>query len=418
MSYSKQRTVNITKSPCKTQLKSIKIAFVHDLFPNGGSEVVTSTLAAYLKPLGYKIYVFAHQINEHLLTTNDNNYLIPIKTSREDTYNGSTENNLIINSIKEYNIDILIFVGNMSFDIKGISDKVDCKIIFSCHGTPFWEVENERQHLIKKAYTFGFFRKYYYLYYRIAKKLKKIETYTQTKFINIYQYCDAFTVLCDAYKDIFIQKLPLDNFDKFTAISNAILPAPINYSLHKKKQLLYLGRMSYADKRIDRLIDIWKNIYKKFPDWEFVVVGDGTERQNLEQQAKDYGLERITFCGETNKPYEYYNDASILCMSSQFEGIPLVLLEAQQAGVIPIAFNCSLGVESVLSPNWENGVLIDNFSMQEYEKALCKLMSDENLRQKIQQNVIKKSQDYDIEKIGGMWHVLFTKLLTKDKTST
>lgn len=73
------------------------------------------------------------------------------------------------------------------------------------------------------------------------------------------------------------------------------------------------------------LIDIWKNIYQKFPDWEFLIVGDGAERKNLEQQVNDYGLERVYFCGETNKPYEYYNNASILCLSSQFEGIPLVL---------------------------------------------------------------------------------------------
>lgn len=395
----------------KTQPTKAKIAFVHDLFPFGGGEVVTSTLATHLNPLGYQIYVFAHQINAHLMTANDNNYLIPIKTPREDIYDGSTENNLIINSIKEYNIDILIFVGNISFDIKGIGDRVNCKIIFSCHGTPFWEIANERQHLIKRANTFGFFRKYYYLYYRIAQKTQKIETKIQAKFINIYQHCDAFTVLCDAYKDIFIQRLPLDNFDKFTAISNAILPAPINYNLDKKKQLLYLGRMTYGDKRIDRLIDIWKNIYQQFPDWEFILVGDGEERANLEQQAKNYGLERIHFYDATNNPYDYYNNASILCLSSQFEGIPLVLLEAQQSGVIPIAFNCSAGVENVLSPNWENGVLINDFSMQEYEKALCQLMSNENLRQKMQQNVIKKAQDYDIEKIGRMWHELFTKLL-------
>lgn len=169
--------------------------------------------------------------------------------------------------------------------------------------------------------------------------------------------------------------------------------------------------MVYADKRIDRLIDIWKNIYQQFPDWEFILVGDGEERANLEQQANNYGLERIRFCGATNNSYEYYHNASIFCLSSQFEGIPLVLLEAQQAGVIPIAFNCAAGVESVLSPNWENGVLIDNFSMQEYERALCKLMSDESLRQKMQQNVIKKAQEYDIEKIGRMWHELFERLL-------
>lgn len=120
----------------------------------------------------------------------------------------------------------------------------------------------------------------------------------------------------------------------------------------------------------------------------------------------------ICFNGATNNPYEYYDNASILCLSSQFEGVPLVLLEAQQSGVIPIAFNCAAGVESVLSPNWENGVLIEDFSIAEYENALCQLMSDASLRQQIQKNIINKAKEYNIKMIGDQWHELFDRLIT------
>lgn len=198
---------------------------------------------------------FAHHINKPLLTANDRQYLTLIEAPKEDIYDGSTHNNLIVDVINTHHIDILVFVGNVSFDIKGIGERLSCKIIFSCHGTPFWEVENERQHLNKQADTFSFFRKCRHRYYRIPKKLKKIEADIQAKFINIYQHCDVFSVLCEPYKDIFTQKLPLNNFDKFTAISNAILPAPIECNSNKKKQLLYLGGMSYADKRIDRYLE-------------------------------------------------------------------------------------------------------------------------------------------------------------------
>ncbi|MDO4729252.1 MAG: glycosyltransferase, partial [Bacteroidota bacterium] len=102
-----------------------------------------------------------------------------------------------------------------------------------------------------------------------------------------------------------------------------------------------------------------------------------------------------------------------ICLAkvSQFESWGLVLTEAQQAGVVPIAFNCSKGVESILSPSWENGVLIENFDMKAYEEALVRLMTDEDLRHNIQKNIIEKSQLYDLEYIGEKWHHLFQKLL-------
>ena len=128
------------------------------------------------------------------------------------------------------------------------------------------------------------------------------------------------------------------------------------------------------------------------------------------QVAYDEGLERITFCG---KQYTapYYNEAAINCLSSQIEGFPLVLIEAQQAGVIPVAFACSAGVREILSPDGENGRLIPPFDLDAYAEALASLMSDESLRKQMQQNVLKKARLYNIEEIVKQWDFLFKKIL-------
>lgn len=391
-----------------------KIAFVHTHYPAGGVEMVTSMLAEFLKYHHYKIFVFVVHLNQRLLTTQDkeNIHFIPVKDN--DLFDKNAKDNRLIQAINEQNIDIVIFPVNTNYIFSQVKQHTKAKIIFAHHNRPFYETEFTRRLSLQKADKYSALRKWYYLKYRLPKKLVKHHKILQNEFYAVHQMSDAFTVLCEPYQHTFENELNIHEDSKITVISNAIKPLNQQPNLNKKQQLLYMGRMVYADKRIDRLIDIWKNIYQKFPDWEFILVGDGEERENLEKQAKSYGLERIQFFDATNNPYEYYNNASILCLSSQFEGIPLVLLEAQQSGVIPITFNCAAGVENVLSPNWENGVLIEKFSMIDYEKALCQLMSDENLRQQMQQNVIKKAQEYDIEKIGGMWHELFTKLLKKN----
>lgn len=388
-----------------------KIAFVHTHYPAGGVEMVTSMLADFLKRYHYQIVVFVVHLNHNLLTKQDKENIHFVHVTNNDLFDENTKDNRLIYEINEQNIDIVVFPVNTNYIFSKVKKLTQAKIIFAHHNRPFYETEFTRRLSLQKAEKYSALRKWHYLKYRLPKKLVKHHKILQNEFYVVHQICDAFTVLCESYQHTFENELNIHENSKITVISNAIKPLNQQPNLNKKQQLLYMGRMVYADKRIDRLIDIWKNIYQQFPDWEFILVGDGEERANLEQQANNYGLERIRFCGATNNSYEYYHNASIFCLSSQFEGIPLVLLEAQQAGVIPIAFNCAAGVESVLSPNWENGVLIDNFSMQEYERALCKLMSDESLRQKMQQNVIKKAQEYDIEKIGRMWHELFERLL-------
>lgn len=388
----------------------MNIGFIHHgKFPEGGAEKVTSNLAPYLTQKGYQVFVFVSDIQQNLLSESDKKNISLVKVNREDF---STENSdtFLIQTIKKLHINILIFVGHTQFNFKKIKQETGCKTIFSHHGTPFWEIEDEKQYLIQslkdKKKNFLSYLKHRYI--KLPKTLSpKRENLIHT-FTHIYQNCDAFTTLCEPYKDVFVHTLRLKNPNKIIAIPNGILPPTIDYQTHKRKQLLYMGRMSYADKRVDRLIEIWKNIHKNFPDWECIIVGDGAERKTLEKRAEP--LERIHFMGATKTPHLYYNEAAILCMTSQFEGIPLVLLEAQQAGVIPIAFNCSAGVETILSPSWENGVLIDGFNLKKYENALSKLMKNESIRQEIQKNTIKKSKEYNMEIIAEKWHQLFLQI--------
>ena len=169
--------------------------------------------------------------------------------------------------------------------------------------------------------------------------------------------------------------------------------------------------MTYIDKRRERLVEVWRKIYKNFTDWEFLLVGEGEELPKLKQLASDYNLERITFLGRQESTFPYYNEASISCLSSQIEGFPLVLIEAQQAGVIPVAFGSSAGIREILSPNGENGMLVPPFDLDTYAETLSLLMRDTALRRQMQQKVLKKAQLYDIVAIVKQWDRLFKKIL-------
>ena len=386
----------------------VNIGFIHGQFPFGGGEMVTSTIAPLLRAMGYNIFVFSSHIHHQQLSDEDKKNITFIDIGKTRLF--SSPKVSLAEKANELKIDILVFIGkSFSATRERIFEKTNCKCIFAHYGATFWQAENHLETLQKKAKKSPL----HYLFYKglripafhIYKKIK-IEKYRV-----IYNKYDAFTVLCEAYKDELSKALQLTDNQKIRAISTPVAPATHTYSLEKERLVIYVGRMSYADKRVDRLVTIWESIYKKYPDWQFVLIGSGKELPTLQAMVKEKKLERITFLGKVEDTFPYYNKAAIFCLSSQMEGQGTVLMEAQQAGVIPIAFDCSAGVRGILSPNGENGILIPPFDMQAYTNELGKLMSDASTRAHIQKNILIKAEEYSVDVIVKQWDELFKSVL-------
>jgi len=386
----------------------VNIGFIHGQFPFGGGEMVTSTIAPLLRAMGYNIFVFSSHIHHQQLSEEDKKNITFIDIGKTRLF--SSPKVSLAEKANELKIDILVFIGkSFSATRERIFEKTNCKCIFAHYGATFWQAENHLETLQKKAKKSPL----HYLFYKglkipafhIYKKIK-IEKYRV-----IYNKYDAFTVLCEAYKDELSKALQLTDNHKIKAISTPVAPATHTYSLEKERLVIYVGRMSYADKRVDRLVTIWESIYKKYPDWQFILIGSGKELPALQAMVKEKKLERITFLGKVEDTFPYYNKAAIFCLSSQMEGQGTVLMEAQQAGVIPIAFDCSAGVRGILSPNGENGILIPPFDMQAYTNELGKLMSDASTRAHIQKNILIKAEEYSVDVIVKQWDELFKSVL-------
>ncbi len=379
------------------------IAFLHEEYPFGGAEKVTSDVGQYLAMHGFNIYIFTCRINEALLNEEDKKVFTFVLFEKKNLFNYQ-RNNLLVQKARDKCMDVIIFVGgHLKVNHHRIARSIGCKYIFSLHGTPFWEIENLRQSYLRKAITRKMLlSRWKYKYY----KPLVFDLYRRRilgRYHSIYKKCDAFTVLTQSYKDTIRTSLRLSDARKIHVIPNAQVTPEMPYSTKKKNQIIYVGRLSYTDKRADRLVEIWRRIYKKFPDWEVLIVGTGEEFENLRLSIKKQELPRITLCGSTNNTYNYYNTASILCMTSTIESWGLVLTEAQQAGVIPIAFNCSAGVKEIIAPSGTNGFLVDCFDLEQYEQKLTLLMRNEFLRAEMQRNVMLKSAEYDIENVGLKW---------------
>lgn len=384
-----------------------KVLFYHENFPAGGAERVTMDIANYVSGRGYKVYVLASNINE-------GNYSqitvlkLPDKVSVTETLGIQ----YIVDKICSLDIDIFVLpVCPFVPLLEAVKRQTCCKLVFALHSVPFWEVLYF--FYIKKAKARGNFFKtleWWVLTYPKTIWLKKYDSPIREMHVEIYGLVDAYTVLCESYKKDLLEKIEMTKSgDKICVIPNSEkVVSQVN--LNKKKQLLFVGRMSYDDKRVDRLIYIWHKIYKKVSDWELVLVGDGDERERLEALVAKLHLERVVFAGYHTDVRRFYNDSLVLCLTSNYEGWPLVLTEAQAHGVIPIAFNCTAGVREILEPTGVNGILIPPFSKKRYAKELLTLLQNPQKCREIQKSVIMKAHNYSPDKIGEKWYALFERL--------
>nr|WP_262369799.1 glycosyltransferase [Bacteroides pyogenes] len=385
-------------------LQRKKILFYHIDFPCGGAERVTRDIAQWVRNFDYEVYIAAcHKKGEA-----ENVSLIELP---HEDYHSKENADAIVDLIRTLSIDIFVLPGIQCRQFAYIrSACTSCKFVYILHNVPFWEVIGNSEH--KKHAAKGSFWKtleWHLLTNPKATWLKVYEKRLMKEYKKTYDLVDAYVVLCEGYKSELEKKLRLSDLNKITVIHNAEYEVE-NISMDKKKQLLFVGRMTYEHKRVDRLLDIWKMIYKKVPGWELILVGSGSEERALRQRAEKMKLERVTFTGWSLNPSVFYKHASVSCLTSTFEGWPLCLTEAQANGVVPIAFDCCAGIREILSPSGENGILIPPFRKRIYADELCKLLLDPEKLACMRENVIRKSQEYSVEKVGRKWLQLFDRL--------
>ena len=395
------------------------VAFLLHKFPNGGIEQVTINLVTPLvAKYGHRLFIYVHELHEENLAEKLPVTYIELPHEGWDIKNKA----FLEQSVRENQIDVLFSPQIASELVYNLRKKSLCKLVFVFHGHPFYEIKEINWYIHNKPVkhkkpiktAFRLFKKYmltlpkYHLGVygrRISKRYK-----------DIYNNTDAFGTLFDEYSQSIASAIGIKEVasSKLYTLQNPInKPLAIPTEEAREKRVIYVGRLSRRDKRVDRLLRIWSLVYESHPEWRLSIVGDGEDRENLEMMVAEMKLPRVEFCGFTSSPEEYYANSEILCLTSEFEGCPMVLLEAQSYGCATMAFDCSPGIRNILSPVWENGAYVANGDIEAYAEALSRLMSDDELRQKIQRNGLDNIKRFSAEESAKQYDSLINKLCSK-----
>jgi len=373
----------------------------------GGVQKVTFVLSSYFEDKGNSVFFLSLKKGDNAYIQDERQYYFPSE-------NGYDEQNKIffLSFLKDKRIDIVVNQDGKNpalSELAYLCHSVNIKLISVIHNSLLAAINN-----FSVAYN-DRFRKY-----KMGWLLPLADLpFVKIRILWLYKrkYKKHYTELCNNSDYVFLlsekykEELLFVTDKKFNNVIG--IPNPIDFKrerhCNKEKELLYVGRINFSQKRVDLLLKIWHKLFRQYPDWSLRVVGGGNQLQKAVKMSSDLGLKNIYFEGFRD-PEPLYKTASLFCLTSSYEGFGNVLVEAMCYGVVPFAFNSYLSVTDIIDDK-KNGILIQPFDVDDYVKKLAFLMENESQRLVYSKAAVEKSKQFTIEKIGNKWLDMFNKLM-------
>ncbi|NWK53048.1 glycosyltransferase family 4 protein [Acinetobacter sp. SwsAc5] len=245
------------------------------------------------------------------------------------------------------------------------------------------------------------------LFWRILGKYRDWQYLQQTK--NLDQVVVLTKNAQIEWKKTHNNVCLINNPSPFVTISDKI-------DFTEYKRAIAIGRLE-DQKGFDLLIESWRNVYSKYPNWKLDIFGEGSKKNLLQKKINENNLDQvITLKGTTRNVQQELLTSDFYVMSSRYEGLPMVLLESISNGLPIVSFDCPTGPAEIIENN-DCGILVLNGNINDLSEKIISVIENVDLRKKMSTIAIEKSKKYSIELIMRQWEQLFTEMLSNKARS-
>lgn len=173
----------------------------------------------------------------------------------------------------------------------------------------------------------------------------------------------------------------------------------------ESKIILSAGRLTYQ-KGFDILIDVADLFLKNYPDWQWIVLGEGEDRRMLEQRMLEKGLEKqLRLPGNVENIEDYYEKAAMFVMTSRFEGLPMTLLETKPFHLPIVSFDCKTGPKELIKDG-VNGYLVYEGDAKGMAERITALIENKDKRIQFSKNAVLDMDKFELDGIIHSWDEL------------
>lgn len=220
---------------------------------------------------------------------------------------------------------------------------------------------------------------------------------------------------------IFQTRAAANFFPKWVQKKSVVLPNPLDLSRlpapfdgERDNCIVGAGRLE-AQKNFPLLIRAFARFYQAHPAYRLVIFGEGSCRAALEREIVACGLPEgtITLPGCVSDLPVRINTATAFVLSSDYEGMPNVLIEALACGVPSVATDCSPGGAAALIEHEKNGMLCPIGDEEAIASALSRIVEDAAFAATLSANAVAIREKLEISRICEKWISFLTKKETK-----
>lgn len=356
-----------------------KIAIVTGSLVTGGAEAMVAELATKLSKKKYEIKVICIYISvkspiEKML---ENSGVDVVFLNKTDGVNLHTFFKLK-KILKEFNPDVIhthLSGAIYSYPWVILSKY---KMVHTLHTTPEKEFSARTQKLFKLLYIFN------------KAKLVTVSPENQIKAANHYSL-DVKKV------EMVFNPVDINRFDFLK-----------NEERQRDFQFINVGRQD-TNKNQELIIKAFREVEKQYKNIKLVLVGDGEKNSFLKSLSEEFGLEeKITFTGIVEDPENYLKRSDVYIQSSNYEGLPLAVLEAMASGLAIISTDVG-GLKDIVS---DNGMLIEVNNVKALSRAMELLINDESILNQMKTNSKKNILKFDSSIMASKYSKIYDSLLS------
>ena len=168
--------------------------------------------------------------------------------------------------------------------------------------------------------------------------------------------------------------------------------------------IVHISRLDIHQKRQDILLEAYKSIIEAFPHYRLKIYGEGDDRNKLEDLSNELCISDVVeFCGKTNNTYAALNNSKLFLFTSDFEGMPNVLLEAIASGTPVVTTDYSPGGADDLITENCCGYVAKRGDSESIVNCVSRLLNNEEVLKTYSNNAIIASKKYSPDKISDLW---------------
>lgn len=278
--------------------------------------------------------------------------------------------------LKKHNIDIVFSVGGSSLPVSVLATRgMKIKTVF-CEHINFVAASQDK----------------------IDRMIRKL----------LVPFTDRIVTLTEQDREVYLKNFGKREEKEVVSIHNwvdeKLLTETVSYNKQSQK-IITVGRIC-EQKGYKELLEIAERIFKRYPMWRWDIYGNGPQFEEIKKEIVERKLEDyVVMMGNCKDIYERYSEYAFYAMTSKYEGLPMVLLEAKAKGLPVISYDCMTGPKEIVRDGID-GFLVPMGDKEEFALKTMRLIEDETLRQRFSVEAKHNLGKFKKEKIMEQWRKL------------